>query len=69
MAHYECTQAYRERLRNGEFDLEWMQAGSEWGIRATLSKRGLTLNDINVGCMESFQKRCPIPLLARAGQI
>ena len=44
MADYERTQAYREKLRNGEFDLGWMQAKSEWGVKATPSKRGLTLN-------------------------
>jgi len=49
MADYERTQAYREKLRNGEFDLGWMQAKAEWGVKATPSKRGLTLNDINVG--------------------
>ena len=26
MADYERTQAYREKLRNGEFDLEWMHS-------------------------------------------
>src|ERR671923_1220141 len=45
----ERTQAYREKLRNGEYDLGWMQVNSEWGVRATPSKRGLTLDDINVG--------------------
>ena len=23
------------KLRNGEFDLGWMQAKSEWGVKAT----------------------------------
>jgi hypothetical protein len=45
----ERTQAYREKLRNGEYDLGWMQVDSEWGVRAIPSKRGLTLDDINVG--------------------
>jgi hypothetical protein len=45
----EKTQAYREKLRNGEYDLSWMNVDSEWGIRAKPSKRGLTLNDINIG--------------------
>ncbi len=45
----ERTQAYREKLRNGEYDLSWMHVNSEWGVRATPSKRGLTLNDINIG--------------------
>ncbi|MGQ4808561.1 hypothetical protein NKDENANG_01946 [Candidatus Entotheonellaceae bacterium PAL068K] len=43
------TQAYREKLRNGEYDLSWMTVDSEWGIKATPSQRGLTLDDINVG--------------------
>jgi hypothetical protein len=43
------TQAYREKLRNGEYDLSWMEVKSEWGVRATPSKRGLTLDDINIG--------------------
>ncbi len=43
------TEAYREMLRNGEYDLSWMEVDSEWGVRAQPSKRGLTLNDINVG--------------------
>ena len=24
------TQAYREKLRNGEYDLSWMHVNSEW---------------------------------------
>ena len=59
MADYERTQAYREKLRNGEFDLEWMQARSEWGMRATPSKRGLTLNDINVGSYGVIPEEVP----------
>lgn len=43
------TQAYREKLRNGEYDLQWMNTNSEWGVKATPSKRGLTLDDINIG--------------------
>jgi hypothetical protein len=43
------TQAYRERLRNGEYDLSWMHVNSEWGVKATPSKRGLTLDDIDIG--------------------
>jgi hypothetical protein len=34
MADYERTQAYREKLRNGEYDLGWMQAKSEWGLES-----------------------------------
>ncbi len=49
MADPARTQAYREKLRNGEYDLGWMQPNSEWGVKATPSKRGLTLTDINIG--------------------
>ncbi len=49
MAYSERSQAYREKLQNGEYDLGWMQVNSEWGVRATPGKRGLTLDDINVG--------------------
>ena len=66
MANYERTEAYREKLRNGEFDLGWMQANAEWGVQATPSKRGLTLNDINVGSYgvipaEIPEARCFVP--------
>jgi len=30
-------------------DLSWLSAGSEWGVRAAPGKRGLTLDEINVG--------------------
>jgi len=43
------TQAYREKFRTGEYDLSWMAVYSEWGVKAIPSKRGLTLDDINIG--------------------
>jgi hypothetical protein len=49
MADLTRTQEYREKLRNGEYDLGWMHPNSEWGVKATPSKRGLTLTDINIG--------------------
>ena len=33
----------------GVYDLSWKDVKSEWGVRATPSQRGLTLNDINIG--------------------
>jgi hypothetical protein len=37
-------------LRNGKFDLGWMHANpGGWGTKATPSRTGLTLDDINVG--------------------
>ncbi|HXF51740.1 MAG TPA: ferritin-like domain-containing protein [Dehalococcoidia bacterium] len=32
-----------------ELDLSWLDPGTEWGIRARPSRRGLTLDDINIG--------------------
>src|SRR5438105_6542547 len=32
-----------------DLDLSWMDGGSEWGVRARPGKRGLTLDEINVG--------------------
>jgi hypothetical protein len=31
------------------FDLSWLKSGADWGIRAKPGKRGLTLDEINVG--------------------
>ena len=32
-----------------ELDLSWLQPGTEWGMKASPGRRGLTLDDINVG--------------------
>ena len=32
-----------------ELDMSWLEPGTEWGIRATPGRRGLTLDEINVG--------------------
>ena len=32
-----------------DLDLSWLEPGTEWGIRAKPGRRGLTLDDINVG--------------------
>jgi hypothetical protein len=32
-----------------DLDLSWMEPGTEWGIRARPGRRGLTIDDINVG--------------------
>ncbi|MCH8994400.1 MAG: ferritin-like domain-containing protein [Chloroflexi bacterium] len=32
-----------------DLDLSWLEPGTEWGIRAQPGRRGLTLDDINVG--------------------
>jgi hypothetical protein len=44
----------REMLRQetplpDDFDLSWLKAQGDWGIRAKPGKRGLTLDEINVG--------------------
>ncbi len=46
--------AQQERLRGGEggaleLDLSWMKVPTEWGIRVTPGKKGLTTEMINVG--------------------
>ena len=32
-----------------DLDLSWMEPGTEWGVRAQAGRRGLTVDDINVG--------------------
>ncbi|MEX1253584.1 MAG: ferritin-like domain-containing protein, partial [Dehalococcoidia bacterium] len=32
-----------------ELDLSWLEPGTEWGVRATPGRRGLTLDEINIG--------------------
>ena len=32
-----------------ELDLSWMEPGTEWGIRAQPGRRGLTIDEINIG--------------------
>jgi hypothetical protein len=32
-----------------DLDLSWLEPGTEWGVRAQPGRRGLTLDDINVG--------------------
>ena len=34
MAYSERSQAYREKLQNGEYDLRWMEVNSEWGVQS-----------------------------------
>ncbi len=41
---------YLDRVQNGQLDLGWLrECKSEWGIRATPSRIGLTLRDIAIG--------------------
>lgn len=40
-----------------DFDLSWMDCGTEWGIRATPGKRGLTIDDINLGSYGEVPER------------
>lgn len=42
--------AYFETLARGKFDLEWFEnTKTEWGIRVQPTKRGVLMNDINIG--------------------
>lgn len=44
------TAAYFETLARGKFDLDWFEnTKTEWGVRVEPGKRGILLNDINVG--------------------
>ena len=43
------TQNHDDGQQPSVYDLSWMDVKSEWGLRATPSKHGLTLNDINIG--------------------
>ncbi len=41
-------EAYIDKLNKGEYDLRWLQDQEpNWGVRSSLSSRGLTLMDIN----------------------
>jgi hypothetical protein len=39
----------RQETEYPALDLRWMEAGTEWGVRAKAGRNGLTLEDINVG--------------------
>ena len=42
-------QMLRAEPQSPELDLSWMEPGTEWGMRAQPGRRGLTLDEINVG--------------------
>lgn len=59
---------YLERLRAGTFDLGWLyDTHSEWGIRATPSKVGLTMRDIAIGSYGEIPDRPPRRTMAPRG--
>jgi hypothetical protein len=45
----DTLQMLRSEPEAPELDLTWLEPGTEWGVRATPGRRGLTLDEINVG--------------------
>jgi hypothetical protein len=45
----DTLQMLRSEPEAPELDLSWLEPGTEWGVRATPGRRGLTLDEINVG--------------------
>ena len=45
----DTLQMLRTEPETPELDLSWLDPGTEWGIRAKPGRRGLTLDEINVG--------------------
>jgi hypothetical protein len=45
----DTMQMLRTETEAPDLDLSWLQPATEWGVRATPGRRGLTLDDINVG--------------------
>ncbi len=59
---------YLERAQRGEFDLGWLRStNSEWGVRATPSKTGLTLRDISIGSYGLIPEHAPRRSMAPRG--
>lgn len=59
---------YVERARNGELDLRWLREwNSEWGVKATPSRVGLTLRDIAVGSYGDVPDTAPRRTMAPRG--
>ena len=59
---------YLERSARGDFDLGWLRNGtSEWGIKATPSKTGLTMRDIFIGSYGEVPDHAPLRTMAPRG--
>lgn len=59
---------YIQRAKEGKFDLSWLKSTkSEWGIKATPSKIGLTLKDIAIGSYGEIPEVAPLRTMAPRG--
>ncbi len=59
---------YLERSARGEFDLGWLRdTTSEWGVRATPGKTGLTMRDIAIGTYGMVPDHAPRRSMAPRG--
>lgn len=59
---------YVERAKSGELDLRWLRDwNSEWGVKATPSRVGLTLRDIAVGTYGDVPDTAPRRTMAPRG--
>ncbi len=68
MALTEENLSYIEKARRGEFDFGWLrEVDSEWGVRATPSKVGLTMQDIAVGSYGEVPDHPPRRTMAPRG--
>ena len=45
----DTLQMLRSEPESPELDLSWLEQGTEWGMRARAGRRGLTIDEINVG--------------------
>jgi hypothetical protein len=54
---------YYRRAQRGELDLRWLRDNqSEWGVKATPSRVGLTLRDISIGTYGEVPDHAPCPI-------
>ncbi len=68
MGELSADLSYLERAAKGQFDLGWLkEPGTEWGVRATPSRVGLTLRDIAVGSYGEVPERPPRRTMAPRG--
>lgn len=59
---------YYRRAQRGELDLGWLHdRRSEWGVKATPSRVGLTLQDISIGSYGEVPDHAPLRTMAPRG--
>ncbi|MBX7158941.1 MAG: ferritin-like domain-containing protein [Acidimicrobiia bacterium] len=59
---------YVERAKSGELDLRWLREwNSEWGVKATPSRVGLTMRDIAIGSYGEIPETAPRRTMAPRG--